>query len=111
MALEPVLKQRNKVGYVAARNTRILKDTLTEYFQIKEELIQKYGEQDVSSDGTLLPRISIKPDSAKFQDFMKEFAPIKDIEHEVDLMVLKYDEVVGILSGEEILELEFMLED
>ena len=32
MNLKPILPQRNKIGYIAARNTRILKDALTEYF-------------------------------------------------------------------------------
>ena len=41
--LEPILAQRNKLGYVAARNFRILSDTLTEYNQFKMELVEKYG--------------------------------------------------------------------
>ena len=33
------------------------------------------------------------------------------IKHEVELMKLNYNEVIGILSGEEILKLDWMLED
>lgn len=111
MAMEPVLKQRNKVGYVAARNTRLLKDTLTEYLHIKEELIHKYGEKDEAPDGMPSPHVSVKLGTENFKNFMEEFSTIKDIEHEISLMTLKYDEVIGVLSGEEILKLDWMLEE
>ena len=41
--VQSVLGHVDKVGYVAARNTRILNTALTEYFQIKQELITKHG--------------------------------------------------------------------
>lgn len=109
--LKPLLKMRNKIGYVAARNTRILSDTLTEYFQFKHDLIKKYGEIDRDTDGKELSTVSIKPDSPNFVSFTEEFDPIKNIEHEVELMTLKYEETIGFLNGEEILRLEWMLED
>ena len=104
--LKPFLKHRNKVGYIAARNLRLISNALTEYFQFKEELLRKYG--DVSEDGD---KISIFPDSERFEPFMEEMEPIKNIKQEVDIMMLKYDEIIGILSGEEILMLEWMLEE
>lgn len=109
--LKPILNHCDKVGYVAARNTRRLNDALVEYFNFKQDLINKYGEVDKDADGNELPTISIKPTSKHFQEFLKEFDQIKDIEHDVDIMKLKYDEVVGILNGNEILQLEWMLEE
>ena len=67
--LEPILAQRNKLGYVAARNFRILSDTLTEYNQFKMELVEKYGEPDKAEDGTELPTVSIKVGSPNFKSF------------------------------------------
>lgn len=110
-ALKPILPHRDKIGYVAARNTRILNDTLTEYFTFKQDLIRKYGEPDKDENGNELGTITIKQDSPNFEEFTKEFDKIKDIEHDVDLMTVKYDEIIGILNGEEILKLEWMFED
>lgn len=108
--LQKVLGHVDKVGYVAARNTRILNDELTEYFQIKQELIYKYGEKEII-DGEPTGRIVVTPKSEHFKEFEKEFSEIATIEHEVELMKLNYNEVIGILSGEEILKLDWMLED
>lgn len=108
--VQSVLGHVDKVGYVAARNTRLLNTALTEYFQIKQELIYKYGEQEMI-DGKTTGRIVVTPDSKHFKEFEKEFSEIATIKHEVELMKLNYNEVVGILSGEEILKLDWMLED
>lgn len=108
-ALKPILPHRDKIGYVAARNVRILNDTLTEYFNFKEELIKKYGELDVDENGNEIGTISLKPNSDKFDCFMKEFDKFKDIEHDIELMTISYDEIIGLLNGEEILSLDWML--
>lgn len=107
--LKPLLPHRDKIGYIAARNTRILNDTLTEYFTFKSDLIKKYGEPDKDENGNELDTISVKPNSKNFSEFVKEFDTIKNIEHEVNLMTIKYDEVIGLLNGEEILSLDWML--
>ena len=109
--LEPILAQRNKLGYVAARNFRILSDTLTEYNQFKMELVEKYGEPDKAEDGTELPTVSIKVGSPNFKSFCDEMAPYNNMEHEVELMVAKYEDTIGGLSGGEIVGIDWMLED
>lgn len=109
--LKPILPHRDKIGYIAARNTRILKDTLTEYFAFKRDLISKYGEPDKDENGKETGMVSISPTSSNFQEFIKEFDSIKNIEHNVELMTIPYDEVIGLLNGEEILELDWMLTD
>lgn len=103
--LKPVLQYRGKAGYAAARNTRILCDTLTEFFQFRDDLIRKYGVEDGNG------RIVITPENEKFYVFNEKLNKIGEIEHEVNLMSLKYDEVIEVLSGEEMLNLEWMLED
>lgn len=109
--LEPVLSQRNRLGYVAARNFRILSDSLTEYNRFKMELIEKYGEPDKAEDGTDLPTVSIKIGSPEFKSFCDEMAPYNNMEHEVELMTAKYADVIDILSGEEIVGIDWMLEE
>lgn len=110
-SLKQILPHRDKIGYVAARNTRILNDTLTEYFTFKRELIEKYGELDKDENGNELNTISVNPNSLNFEVFVKEFEKIKDIEHEVEIMTIQYEEIIGLLNGDEILMLDWMLKD
>lgn len=109
--LEPILSQRNRLGYAAARNFRILSDTLTEYNQFKMELIEKYGEPDKAEDGTELPTVSIKVGSPNFKSFCDEMAPYNEMEHEVEIMTAKFEDVIDVLSGAEILGIDWMLEE
>lgn len=109
--LTPLLKNRDMIGYVAARNYRILTESLTEFNDFKEELIRKYGTPDKDEEGNELSSISVNPQSKEFEQFIDELEPFANIEHEVDLMFLKYDKVIGVLSGEEILSVEWMLVD
>ena len=109
--LKPLLAQRNKVGYVAARNTRLLMTETTEYIKIRDELIQKYGKQDTDQDGNPLGTVSIVIGSEEYQKFNGSIKEYMDIEHDVPIMKMKYSEVIGILSGEEILAIDWMLED
>lgn len=110
-ALKPLLPHRDKIGYIAARNTRILNNTLTEYFTFKRDLISKYGESDKDENGKETGTVSISPTASNFNDFLKEFDTIKNIEHDVELMTIPYEEVIGLLNGEEILKLDWMLID
>lgn len=110
-SLTPILSQRNRLGYIAARNYRILSDSLTEYNKFKMELIEKYGEPDRAEDGTELPTVSLKIGSPNFKSFCDEMAPFNEMEHELELMTCKYEDVIDILSGEEILAIDWMLED
>jgi len=110
-SLQKVLSHRDKIGYYAARNYRILNDSLIEYQNFKNSLIAKYGTTDVDSDGNELQTISIKVGSKNFDDFLKELEPFNNIEHEVELMIAKYEDAIGCLSGEEILAIDWMLED
>lgn len=110
-SLRKVLSHRDKIGYYAARNYRILNDSLIEYQNFKNSLIAKYGTTDVDSDGNELQTISIKVGSQNFDDFLKELEPFNNIEHEVELMIAKYEDAIGCLSGEEILAIDWMLED
>lgn len=110
-SLIPFLSQRNILGYIIARNYRMLTNALLEYEKFRNDLIQKYGEQDKDENGNLLPTVTVKMGTENFDNFIAELKPLNDITHEVDLMIAKYESVIGILSGEEILSIDWMLED
>ena len=38
-------------------------------------------------------------------------APFNEMEHEVELMTVKYEEAIGSLTGEELLAVDWMFED
>ena len=109
--MRPLLQRRDKLGYIAARDTRIINDTLAEYFSFKNSLIRKYGEEDKDADGKSRGTISLRPDSPGFQSFAEEFEDIRTVEQDVELLTMKYEDVIGVLSGEEMLILDPILED
>ena len=99
------LQRRDLIGYVCARNVRILEGELTEYARMKNALLAECGE--VGEDG--VPLISTA--SPRYAEFVRRIDPIARIEHEPALMMLKYTDVMGELTGEEMLEIDWMLED
>lgn len=107
--LQPILSHRDKIGYIAARNYRILSECLTEYEAFRNSLIEKYGEETKDDRGR--PIVGVKVDSPNFKLFCDELAPFNEMEHEVEIMTAKYDDVIGCLSGEEVLSIDWMLED
>lgn len=109
--LEPVLSQRNRIGYMAARNFRVLSNALTEHNRFKMELFEQYSEPDKAEDGTDLPTKSIKFGTPAYKSFCDAMAPYDNIEQEVELMVAKYEDVIDVLSGEEIVGIDWMLEE
>lgn len=110
-ALTPLLSHKDIIGYFAARNYRILDDCLIEYKRFRDELIKKYGDPDLDENGNKLPTISLNVNSPNFKKFYDELDPFNNIEHEVDIMVFKYKDAIGSLTGEEILNIDWMLED
>ena len=72
-------------------------------------LIEKYGEPSKTESGA--PTFVIKMDSPEFKAFCDELAPFNEMSHEVELMTAKYEDAIGNLSGEEILAIDWMLED
>ncbi len=108
--LQPLLSHRDMIGYVVARNFRVLSNSLTEYETIRRGLIEKYGTEEIDPK-TGQPVVSIKIDSPNFKQFCDELAPFNEMEHEIELMVAKYKDAIGCLTGEEILSIDWMLED
>lgn len=110
-ALQPLLERRDVIGYAAARNTRVLRTELTEYTNVRDELVMKYGTADMDADGNPTGQVSLSVTSPHFRDFAEEMARYAGISHEPELFRLKYEEAIGQLSGNELLAVEWMFEE
>ena len=107
--LQPLLSHRDLFGYVAARNTRILNEQLTEYEKVQRDMLERFGTEKQGENGTT--ELVIEVNTPEYQQFCEAMEPFINIEHEVELMTMKYEETINCLSGQEILALEWMLED
>lgn len=111
VGLEDHLDRKDIIGYAAARNARILRNELNEYFTVRDDLVMKYGEADVDENGKLTGSVSLQVDSEKFPDFLDEIGRFSTIKHAPTIFRLKFEEAIGQLSGKELLELEWMFEE
>ena len=109
-ALEPFLERTDKIGYAAARNTRILRAETEEYFRRREQLIEEYGEPQVGEDGTPPGLTELRFDSPRFADYAREIEEWAYIEHSPELFTIPAEEAMGRLSGSQILRIDWMLE-
>lgn len=109
--LKNLLERKDKLGYAAARNTRVLNTELTEFDKMKNDLIIKYGTKEVDGDGKETGNVIIKPDNERINDFLEEMERYSTIEHDVNLFQLNYTDAIGQLSGKELLDLDFMFKD
>ena len=107
--IKPLLSRRDKIGYIVARNTRVMSENLIEYERFRNELIDKYGEPFTTEDGVESMRVPLN--SPRFKEFCDELAKLNEIEQEIEVMTAKFSDVIGELSGEEILTIDWMLED
>lgn len=109
--LQKHLERKDIIGYAAARNTRILQDELKEYIERRDEAVRKYGVQDTDSEGNPTGSVSLSFDSPEFAKFAEEMEQYAVIEHSPRLMLLDYEKAIGLLSGAEILELDWMFKE
>lgn len=107
--LQPLLSHKDLFGYVAARNTRILNEQLTEYTRVNREMLERFGTERLGENG--VTELVVEVNTPAFKQFCEALEPFAGIEHEVELMTMKYEDTINCLSGEEILALEWMLEE
>jgi len=107
-ALEKHLDRTDKIGYAAARNTRILRTETQEYFTRREQLIEQYGAPQLGEDGKPTGLTELRFDSPNFAKYAEEIEEWALIEHEPKLFRLPIEEAIGQLSGNELLELDWM---
>lgn len=86
LSLNELMDVKGSAGLKIARNLRMINDELREYYQFKEELFKKYGEE---KDGTLM----VNKDSANFSSFVEELNKI-DYDVNFDFRKITDDELV-----------------
>ena len=97
------------IGYAAARNIRRLQDASLEYTKRRDEVLTKYGEVELDENGRDTGRRYVTNNSPHFQEVNDILTPIGEIKHEVDIFTIEYSLLNGVLSGSDILELDWML--
>lgn len=80
---------KGSAGLKIARNLRMINEELKEFYQFKQELFQKYGEE---KDGQLI----IQKDSPNYPLFLNELAKI---DHEVNFDFRKLTDEELVESG------------
>lgn len=109
--LEPLLERKDILGYLAARNTRALRENLTEYVDHKNSLVQKYGKHDVDENGNELPTISIFPGYENWDKYVAEIRDIMVVEQVFTPVTTSYKDALGVLTGQQLLDLDWMFRD
>ena len=89
IALNTLLDVKGSAGLKIARNLRMINDELKEFYEFKQELFKKYGEE---KDGQLI----IQKDSPSYPKFIAE---LEKIDQEVDFNFRKITEDELIESG------------
>lgn len=110
-SLEPVLECSGMVGYAAARNTRLLRQACAEYLAKQEELVNELGEPEMDGNGLPTGRVVITPASPNFGEFIESLGRYADIEHDFEPFRIPIGEAIGMLTGTQMLSLDWMLED
>nr|DAV01015.1 MAG TPA: Protein of unknown function (DUF1617) [Caudoviricetes sp.] len=108
-SLGPVLKSRSFVGYKAAVNMRAIMNALADYTDYKDSLIREYGTEIKDDDGNVKD-FAVTPSCDGYQDFLHKLNEVSDVEHDVQIMAATPDDVIGVLSGEEIIAIDWMME-
>lgn len=89
IAMYSLLEAKGSCGLKIARNLRMIQDELKEYYQRKEELFKKYGEE---KDGQLI----VEKSSPLFEEFTKE---LNELDLDVEFPFRKITEQELIDSG------------
>lgn len=109
--LEPLLERDDILGYIAARNIRAFREALTEFQEFKEEGIRKYGHHDVDENGDELPTISLYPGDEHWDEYAASMNEIMQVEQDVNIVTTSYENAIGKLTGQQILDLDWMFTD
>ncbi len=99
-------KTSGKLGYIVAKNMRILANELVEYNKIKDETIKEFGSPD--DEG----HYSIKVDSPEFKQFVAKMQEYADIETDVNIITIDPELIYSTdITGAEINAILFMIND
>lgn len=99
-------KSKGLFGYAVARNARMLGNATQEYIMARDAAIAKYGTVDQETGTAVL---DVK--SENFKSFSEEMLPIENIEHEVEIIHMRHDELPEDFNAMEILQIFWMIAD
>lgn len=105
------LDRKDIIGYAAARNYRRLSDACLDYYKIKMNLLNKYGSPIKDENGNDTKMLSIDSKNPNFEQVKTELETSGNISHEVVIFTITYDDVINELTGNEILQLDWMIEE
>lgn len=105
-ALNTMLDVKGICAFKIVRNKRMLEDELKEYFDFKEQIFRKYGEE---VDGQL----RVDKDSPKFADFEKEISDLQAQEVEFNFRKITENELAesGLTAGQMSAIWDYMVEE
>ncbi len=109
--LSTFLQRSDIIGYAVAKNIRTLLNASEAYSTTKDVLVQQYGEPVLDENGEETGKYRITAENPNFDKLVTDLNKIGNIEQEVDIFMISSEEVIGKLSGTEILKIDFMLED
>lgn len=109
--LKPFLNRADIIGYAAARNARIFQNAIAPYETTRNALMLKYGTLERDDNDKPTGRYILPYDDPNFSTFKNEIDRVGNIEHDLDIFKISYSDVVDKLTGNEILDIDWMLED
>lgn len=107
--LKIFMDRKDKVGYIAARNYRIISEECKEFFDRRTKFLLEFGERGTNENGESI--VSITPTSPNFEEFSEHLKDISYVQHTVNIIACRFSSIIGILSGEDIMPIEWMFID
>lgn len=108
-SLSALLPMRDVIGYKAALNMRALSGLIGDFISIKDALVREYGKEVYDDNGTVCDYV-VTPDCDRFSEFISRVSEVGEVEHEITFHMLTDAEIIGKLSGEEMLAVDWMIE-
>jgi len=104
VAMHSMLETKGSCGLKIARNLRMIQDELKEYYQRKEELFKKYGEE---KDGQII----VEKSSPHFEEFSKELNAL-DLDADFNFRKITEEELIesGLSAKQMSLIWDYMVE-
>ena len=88
-----------------------LLDASFEHAKIKVDLLNKYGTDILDDSGKPTGRVALSPSDPHYDEVAKKLEETAAIEHTVKIFVIPFDEVKNKLTGREILQIDWMLDE
>lgn len=108
--VQSLLNKDDVVGYVAARNIRVLQNELEDYLVMKNKFITELGSDELDENGNPTGNVSIKVGTEQFDKFMEKMKPIGETTSNPSIFKLDAEECIDKLTGMQMLEFEWMID-